>query len=212
AGEAYTQFPLTTDYSAANLFIDAVETDMVPTPGTSLRSAIKQALESFDFKTPSTKVIVLITDGENTEGDALTATKEAAEKGVIIYTIGMGSQAGVPIPIYDTTGQHDFKRDANGNVVVTRLDELSLEKIATTGHGVYYRATNAVDELGEVYKKINGLQKHQFGVKQITDFEDRFQFFIGFGILLLLLELFISENKVLWLAKWNPTQERDPFR
>ncbi len=203
AGEAYTQFPLTTDYAAANLFIDAVETDTVPTPGTSLRSAIAQALESFDFKTPSTKVIVLITDGENTEGDGFSAAKEAAEKGVIIYTIGMGSPSGVPIPIYNATGQHDFKRDANGNVVVTKLDELSLEKMAMMGHGGYYRATNAVDALGEVYKKISGLQKHQFGVKQFTDFEDRFQFFIGIGIFLLLVELFISENKVLWLAKWN---------
>jgi Ca-activated chloride channel family protein len=213
AGEAYTQFPLTTDYGAANLFLDVVDVDVVPTPGTSIGSAIKRAMESFDFKEPTTKVVVIITDGENTEGDAFEAAEEAGKKGLLLYTIGMGSPTGTPIPMYNSSGaQVDFKRDRSGNVVVTKLDEVSLEKIAAMGNGSYYRGTNTQDELNEIYKSINALQKREFGVKQFTDYEDRFQFFIGVGIILLLIEVLISEKKVGWLAKWNPLRKGEGVR
>jgi uncharacterized protein YegL len=129
AGEAYTQFPLTTDYSAANLFLDAVDVDAVPTPGTSIESAIGRALESFDFEEPSTKVLVIITDGENTEGDAFEAAEEAARKGVLLYAIGMGSPSGTPIPVINAAGQQvDFKRDASGSVVMTKLSPVSGQR------------------------------------------------------------------------------------
>jgi Ca-activated chloride channel family protein len=213
AGEAYTQFPLTTDYGAANLFLDVVDVDVVPTPGTSIGSAIKRAMESFDFKEPTTKVLVIITDGENTEGDAFEAAEEAGKKGILLYTIGMGSPTGTPIPMYNSSGQQvDFKRDRSGNVVVTKLDEVSLEKIAAMGNGSYYRGTNTQDELNEIYKSINALQKREFGVKQFTDYEDRFQFFIGVGIILLLIEVLISEKKVRWLARWNPLKKEEGVR
>jgi len=210
AGEAYTQFPLTTDYSAANLFLDVVDVDVAPVPGTSIGSAIERAMESFDFKETTTKVLVVITDGENTEGDAMEAVGEAAKKGVLIYTIGLGSPSGAPIPVYNAAGQQvDFKRDRSGGVVVTRLEEPSLEKIATIGGGRYFRGTNAQDELDEIYKNINALQKREFGVKQFTDYEDRFQFFLFPAILLLAIELLLTENKVRWLARWNPLKKPD---
>ena len=210
AGEAYTQFPLTTDYSAANLFLDVVDVDVVPVPGTAIGSAIKRAMESFNFKETTTKVIVIVTDGENTEGDAFEAANEATKQGVLLYTIGMGSPSGTPIPIYNASGQQvDFKRDRDGNIVVTKLDEVSLEKIATVGNGKYFRGTNAQDELNEIYKTINTLQKREFGVKQFTDYEDRFQFFLGAGIVLLLVELLISEKKVKWIARWNPLRKEE---
>jgi Ca-activated chloride channel family protein len=210
AGEAYTQFPLTTDYSAANLFLDVVDVDVVPVPGTAIGSAIKRAMESFNFKETTTKVIVIVTDGENTEGDAFEAANDAAKQGVLLYTIGMGSPSGTPIPIYNASGQQvDFKRDRDGNIVVTKLDEVSLEKIATVGNGKYFRGTNAQDELDEIYKTINALQKREFGVKQFTDYEDRFQFFLGGGIVLLLVELLISEKKVKWIALWNPLKKEE---
>jgi Ca-activated chloride channel homolog len=204
AGEAYTQFPLTTDYSGAKLFLDVVDVDAVPVPGTSIGSAVQRSLESFDFNEPTTKVLVVITDGENTEGDAFSAAEEAAKKGILIYTIGMGSPGGTPIPIYSAGKQIDFKRDRDGNIVMTKLDEVALEKIASIGNGAYYRGTNNQDELNEIYKAINTLQKREFGTKQFTDFEPRFQFFVAAGILLLLLELLITERKIGWLAKWNP--------
>ena len=161
-------------------------------------------MESFNFKETTTKVIVVVTDGENTEGDAFEAATDAAKKGVLLYTIGMGSPAGTPIPVYNASGQQvDFKRDRSGNIVVTKLDEVSLEKIAGIGNGKYFRGTNAQDELNEIYKTINTLQKKEFGVKQFTDYEDRFQFFLGAGIFLLIVELLISEKKVKWIARWN---------
>jgi len=213
AGDAFTQFPLTTDYSAANLFLDVVDTDVVPTPGTSVQAAIKRAMDSFDFEDPTTKVLVIITDGEETEGEAFSVAEEAGKKGVIIYTIGMGSPTGSPIPVYNAAGmQVDFKRDRSGSIVMTKLDETSLEKIAAVGNGAYYQATNAQNELDDVYKSINSLQKREFGVKQFTDYEDRFQFFIAAGIILLLIELLMSEKKIGWIARWNPLKREEGVR
>jgi len=204
AGDAYTQFPLTTDYGAAFLFLDVVDTDVVPVPGTSIGAAIERAVESFDFNEPTTKVLVMITDGENTEGDALEAAGAAANKGVRLYTIGMGSPDGSPIPIYDQAGrQTDFKRDKSGGVVVTKLDEISLQKIADTGSGVYFRASNTQDELNETYSSINALEKREFGTTQFTDYEDRFQYFLAAVLALLVLELLVSEKKNRWIARWN---------
>jgi len=204
AGEAFTQFPLTTDYGAAYLFVDVVDSDVVPVPGTSIGSAIRRSLASFDFKEPTSKVIVIITDGENTEGDAFEAAREAAEKGVRIYAIGMGSPAGSPIPVYNASGrQVDFKRDRSGSVVVTKLDEVSLQKITDVAGGQYYRASNTQDELNEIYQELNALDKEEFGTIQFTDYEDRFQFFIAAGLLLLLFDTVLSEKRLKWLERWN---------
>ncbi len=210
AGEAYTQFPLTTDYSAAYLFLDVVDTDVVPVPGTSIGSAIKRAMESFDFNDPTTKVMVIITDGESTEGDAFAAAEDAHRKGVLLYTIGMGSPAGSPIPIYDAAGrQVDFKRDRGGSVVVTKLDEVSLQRVADAGDGAYYRASNTQDELDEIYESINALQKREFGTKQVVDYEDRFQYLLGAAIVMLLIEVLISEKKVPWLPQWSVLKKEE---
>jgi len=201
AGEAYTQFPLTSDYSAANLFLDVLDVDAVSLPGTAIGIAIERATESFDFKEQTSKVIVVITDGENTEGDVFEAAEAAAAKGVLLYTVGMGSPTGAPIPVYAASGrQSDFKRDRVGNVVVSKLDEATLEKIALIGKGKYFRGTTSQDELDAIYKDVSALQKKEFGVKQFTDFEDRFQFFLAPALLLLLLEFLLSENKTPWLS------------
>ncbi len=208
AGEAFTQFPLTTDYSAANMFLDIVDVDAVPVPGTDIGSAIERSVESFDFEETTTKVLIIITDGENTEGEVFDAAEEAAKKGVLIYTIGLGSPTGSPIPVYNAGGQQvDFKRDRAGAVVISKLDEASLEKLASIGGGKYFRGTNAQDELDEIYKNINALQKKEFGVKQFTDYEDRFQFFLVPAILLLLLEVLMTEHRLRWLARWNPLRK-----
>ena len=205
SGQSYVQFPLTTDYSAANLFLDVVDVESVPDPGTAIGSAISLALKSFDWEAQTQKVLVIITDGENNEGDATALAEEAAKKGVLIYTIGMGSPTGVPIPLYDGNGrQTDFKRDRSGNIVLTKLDQATLEKIAANGNGKYYQASNAQDELDAIYKDINALQKREFGTKQFTDFEDQFQYFLGAAFLLLLCEVIISDRKTLWLSKLNP--------
>ncbi len=204
AGEAYTQCPLTTDYGAVYLFLDVIDSDAVPVPGTSIGSAIRRAMTSFDFEEPTSKVIVVMTDGENTEGDVFEVAKQAAAKGVRIYAIGMGSPAGSPIPVYNAAGrQVDFKRDRSGSVVVTRLDEVSLQKIAEAASGKYFRASNTQDELNDIYDDINALEKKEFGTTQFTDYEDRFQMFVGAALLLLLMEMIFSEKRLKWLERWN---------
>lgn len=205
SGQSYVQFPLTTDYSAANLFLDVVDVESVPDPGTAIGSSIAQALKSFDWEAQTQKVLVIITDGENNEGDAAALADGAAKKGVLIYTIGMGSATGVPIPLYDANGhQTDFKRDRSGNVVLTKLDQTTLEKIAAAGNGKFYQASNSQDELDAIYKDINALQKREFGTKQFTDFEDQFQYFLGVALLLMLLEVILSDRKTAWLSRFNP--------
>jgi Ca-activated chloride channel family protein len=210
SGESYVQFPLTTDYSAANIFLDVVDVESVPNPGTAIGSSVQMALRSFNFEEPTEKVLVIITDGENNEGDVLAQAEEAAKKGVLLYTIGMGSPAGAPIPLYDANGrQVDFKRDRSGNIVLTKLDEITLQRMASVGKGKYFRATNSQDELDLIYKEINALQKKEFGTKQFTDFEDKFQYFIGIALLLLCIEVFLSDKKIRWLAKYNPFKNID---
>jgi len=204
AGDAYTQFPLTTDYGAANLFLDAVDVNSVPSQGTAIGSAIERAVDSFDFEDKATKVVVIITDGENTEGDDIEAAKDAASKGVLLYTVGLGSAVGAPIPVYNSAGQQvDFKRDAAGSVVVTKLDEASLEKIAEIGSGKFFLGTSSQDELDAIYKNLNALQKKEFGVKQFTDYEDRFQYFLVPALLLLLMEVLASEKRSRWAERWS---------
>ncbi len=205
SGESYVQFPLTTDYSAASLFLDVVDVESVPTPGTAIGSAVEQAVKSYNWDAPTKKVLVIITDGEDNEGDGIAQAEEAGKKGVLIYTIGMGSPAGAPIPIYDAGGhQVDFKKDRAGNIVLTKLDEVTLEKISALGNGKYFRASSSQDELDAIYKEVNALQKSEFGTKQFTDFEDQFQYFIGIALILLLIEVLLSDKKVPWLDKINP--------
>ncbi len=205
AGEAYTQFPLTIDYSAANLLLDVVEVESVPNPGTAIGSAIAQAMKSFNFEDPSSKVLIIMTDGENNSGDAIEQAKEAQDKGVRIYTVGLGSPAGAPIPVYNAFGkQTDYKRDRSGNIVLTKLDEASLQEIASIGKGKYYRATNAQDELDAIYKDINTLEKREFGVKKFTEFDDKFQYFLFAALVLLFIEAVLSDKKTAWLAQYNP--------
>jgi len=205
SGEAYTQFPLTIDYSAANLLLDVVDVESVPNPGTAIGSAIEQAMKSFNFEDPSSKVLIIITDGENNSGGAIEQTKEAQEKGVRIYTVGLGSPGGAPIPIYSTSGQpSDFKRDRSGNIVLTKLDESSLQEIASLGKGKYYRATNSQDELNAIYKDINALEKREIGVKKFTEFDDKFQYFLFAALVLLFIEVILSDKKTAWMAEFNP--------
>jgi Ca-activated chloride channel family protein len=213
AGQAFTQFPLTTDYAAAGLFLDAVDVDVVPVQGTAIGSAIERAMESFPKDQPSTKVLVIITDGENTEGDAFVAAGDAAASGVLIYTIGMGSPSGSPIPLQNASGrQVDFKRDRAGAVVMTRLDEASLERIADIGRGAYFRGTSGQDELTEIYRSISGLEQQEFGTRQFTEYEDRFQVFLLAGLLLLAAELFLSERRTAWLARWDLLRRGEEVR
>ncbi|HEX9252771.1 MAG TPA: VWA domain-containing protein, partial [Ignavibacteriaceae bacterium] len=178
SGDAYIQFPLTTDYSAANLFLSAVDFSSVPQPGTAIASAINMAVQSFDSATTD-KAIIVITDGEDHEGDIDKAVENATDKEIKIYTIGLGSPEGVPIPVYDNRGKEvGFKQDNSRQTVLTRLNEPILKKIANDGNGKYYRGNNYEDYLDKIYNDLSKLEQAEFGVKKVTDYEDRFYYFL----------------------------------
>lgn len=203
AGDAYIQFPLTTDYSAANLFLSAVDLNSVPQPGTAIASAIDMAVKSFD-SAATDKAIILITDGEDHEGDIDKAVENATDKNIKIYTIGLGSPEGVPIPVYDRNGnQIGFKQDNSGQIVLTKLDESILKDIAAKGNGKYYRGNNYEDYLDKIYSDLSKLKQAEFGVKKVTDYEDRFYYFLAPAILLLILELFITDIRSPFFTRLN---------
>ncbi len=196
AGDAFVQFPLTADYSAADLFLSAVDVDAVPIPGTMIGSAVKLALKSFETDLPTQKAIVVVSDGENTEGDVMGAIEDAKKAHVRIYTVGTGTPDGAPIPIYNAQGQQvDYKRDEAGSIVLTKLDETMLQQIADATGGTYRRATSGGTEIDDVYKDLETIGKTEFGVKQISGFESRYQYPLALAILFLMVEVVMSERR-----------------
>ncbi len=196
AGEPFVQFPLTTDYSAANLFLSAANTSSVPDQGTAIAAAINLATKSFGNSSKAEKVIVIFTDGEDHEGNIQAAIDNAKKHNIKIYTIGLGSTNGAPIPLYNGQGQQiGFKKDDNGNIVLTKMEPSTLQKIASETGGQFFQAANGRDELDIIYSDLNKIKKTEFGEKQVTDYEDRFYYFLAPAIILLLLEFFMSERK-----------------
>jgi Ca-activated chloride channel family protein len=194
AGDAYTQLPITTDYNSAKLFLNAVNTQIVPKQGTAIGAAINLAIRSFTPDSKANKAIIVITDGENHEDDAVAAAKSAVENGMVVHTIGMGLPQGSPIPVL-RSGQKEYLKDNQGNVVITKLDENMLEQIAAAGDGVYVRANNAQVGLNTLFDEINKLQKTEMESLVYSDYEDQFQYFFAIAMILILLEFFILERK-----------------
>jgi Ca-activated chloride channel family protein len=196
AGTAILHCPLTTDYGAAKLLVRVLDVDLVPEQGTALAEALDAARQAFPDEGGGSRVIVVISDGEDHEAQAIELAKEAAEGGIAVYTIGMGTPQGAPIPILNPkTRTSDYKRDKAGNIVVTRLNEVLLRQVAEAGSGDYYRATQSGAELEAIWEAIGHMEKRELGKKQFTAFEDRFQYLVLPGLILLLAEFFIGEKK-----------------
>lgn len=204
SGKAFIQFPLTTDYSAANLFLSAVSVKSVPQPGTAIGPAVQLAMNSFKKDEETQKAIVIITDGEDHEGDFENVIEEANNIGVKIYAIGLGSPQGVPIPVYNSAGrQIGYKKDRNGNVVLTKLDEATLQEITNKGNGKYYRGSNNDDELELIYDDLASLEGSEFGATKITEYEDRYYYFLIPAIFILFIEIFIKERKSKFFSRFE---------
>ena len=200
AGKAFTQLPITTDYSAAKLFLSTISTDMIQTQGTAIGNAIEVSLNSLDFESNTQKAIVIISDGENHEDDAIDMTKVAQEKGVAIHTIGMGSVNGSPIPMYRKGKFVNNKRDKEGHTVLTKLNEQMLKDIADAGNGIYIKANKNNLGLDIILDNLNELEKEAYDTKQYLEYEDQFQWFLLLAILLFIGYITIDENTKLKLA------------
>jgi len=196
AGQAFIQCPLTLDYSAARFLLNAIDNTSVSVQGTSLTSAIEMATKAFNQKEKKHKVMLLLTDGEDHKGGVEPMADEARKQGIKIYTVGIGNPAGEPIPILDREGNKvGFKKDGSGEVIISKLDEVTLQKISLNTGGKYYHATAGEIELDRIFDEISKLEKKELEGTLVTRYDDRFQLPLLLVILLVVGEFFITERK-----------------
>ena len=208
AGSAFPVLPITTDYSVAKMFLQSMNTDMVSSQGTSLDDAIKLSTTYFDDKKTS-KLLILISDGEDHSDGAETAAEEANKIGMKIITIGVGTEKGGPIPLKVNGVVQSFKRDNKNEVVITKRDIVSLTKIAKATKGGFVDGNNTKEVLDYVKNALNNIQKTEFEATQMADFQSQFQWFLGFAFVLLFLDIFLLERKTNWIKKLNLFNEKE---
>ena len=201
AGDAYVQLPITTDYSSAKLFLSGINTDIVPVQGTAIGSAIDLAARSFTPEAETSKAIIVITDGENHQDDAIIAAKRAHEKGIVVHTIGMGLEQGAPIPQKGASGQ--FMKDGQGNVVISKLDENTLQEVAKAGEGVYVRASNTDVGLNQLLDEVNQMEKTLLEERVYSDYAEKYQDFLLVGLFFIWVEFMILGRKNKYFMKIN---------
>jgi len=197
AGEASTQVPMTNDYTSSKLFVKSIETSFIDIQGTAIGAAINLAANSFSPENTKSRAVIVISDGENHEDDAIEAVKNATKNGIIVHTIGIGSIEGVPIP--DGKDSNKFKKDKDGNLVMTKLNEEMLKQIAAAGDGVYVKANNSSTGLEYIYDEIQKIEKGE--VSMFSEYDDKFHYLIFAALILLIFDLFILERKNRWLSK-----------
>ena len=190
AGTSFVQLPVTTDYVSAKMFLSSISTESVPVQGTAIGDAIHLALKSFSPQSEKSRVIVVISDGENHEDDPVAAAKEAAEMGVKVYTIGVGSPEGQPIPV-----NGELLRDRDGDIVVTKLDEATLREVAREGGGAYIHAGGEEFGLNPIIQDIRALEEEEFGSVVFEEYDEQYMYFFGIALLLLCLEMVVGERR-----------------
>ena len=208
AGSAFPQLPITTDYAAARMFLQAMNTDMVSSQGTAIRDAIELAKTYYNQDEPMSKVLFIISDGEDHVGEVEAIAKDAASQGIRIFTIGVGTERGGPIPIKRGGITQSYKKDLNGETVITRMDEKILKEIAAATNGEYVHGNVTAQVTEKVSDFLGNLDKTEFEARQYAEYQSQFQWFLGFAILLLLADIFLLERKTAWLKKLNLFNER----
>ena len=190
AGNSFVQLPITTDYVSAKMFLNTITTESVPIQGTAIGDAINTALRSFSAQSEKSRAIIVITDGENHEDDPVAAAAQAAEMGVRVFTIGVGSPEGKPIPM-----NGELLKDRDGNIVVTRLDETVLQDIAKAGDGVYVRAGNSEFGLNPIIDDIRRMEDEKYSSIVFEEFDEQFMYFMGIALFFFVLEMLIGDRK-----------------
>lgn len=203
AGKAFPQLPITTDYASAKMFLQSMNTDMLSSQGTAINEAIKLAKTYFDDEQQTNRVLIIISDGEDHSEEAAAIAEEASDEGIRIFTIGVGDLKGGPIPEKRNGIVLNYKKDNQGETVITRLNEETLKNIAEEANGAYINGKNTNNVVENIREILNGMDKTEFEAKQFADFKDQFQWFLGFGIFFLLIDIFLLERKTAWLKKLN---------
>jgi len=209
AGSAFPVLPITTDYSVAKMFLQSMNPSIVSSQGTSLDDAIKLSTTYFDKKDKTKKLLIMISDGEDHSEGAESAAEEANNAGIKIITIGIGTEKGGPIPLKVNGVVSSFQRDNNNEVVVTKLNPESLKSIAKATKGGYLNGSNTKEVLDYIKNAMDNIEKTEFESEQFTDFSAQFQWFLGFGFFLLVIDIFLLEKKTKWIRKMNLFNEKE---
>ena len=203
AGKAFPQLPITTDYASAKMFLQNMNTDMLSSQGTAIDEAISLARTYFDDEEQTNRVLIIISDGEDHGETAVEVAEEASNEGIKIFTIGVGKNKGGPIPIKRNGVVMNYKKDREGETVITKLDEETLKNIAKEANGSYINGENTNNVVEQIREILNKMDKQEFESKQIAEFKDQFQWFLGFALMFLFIDIFLLERKTEWLKKLN---------
>lgn len=190
AGTSFVQLPITSDYVSAKMFLNSISTESIPIQGTAIGDAISTAVRGFSAQSEHSRVIIVITDGENHEDDAVAAAKQAAEAGIKVYTIGVGSADGQPIPM-----NGELLKDKDGNIVVTRLDEETLRKVASAGGGAYVHAGNDEFGLTPIISDIRKMEDEEYNSVVFEEYNEQFMYFLGIALVFFVLEMLVGDRR-----------------
>lgn len=207
AGTAHLHLPLTTDYAAARLFLQSITTELISTQGTDLSSALTLAMEQIIEDSDQYKVVVIVSDGEDHQGNIMDLTQEATNMDVMIHTLGIGTSAGGPIPILDEDGNRiEFKKDRNGNIVTTKLNDAVLNEIAYTSGGKYIRIENQANAIMPLLEEIDNMEKREIKAHVFSQYENRYRLFLLLALICFLIEFFIptrSSKELAWEGRFH---------
>ena len=190
AGNSFVQLPITTDYVSAKMFLNSITTESVPVQGTAIGEAVNTAMRSFSAQSEKSRAIIVITDGENHEDDPVAAAKQAAELGARVFTIGVGSPEGKPIPM-----NGELLKDKDGNIVVTRLDEAVLQYVAAAGNGVYVRAGNSEFGLNPIIDDIKKMEDEKYSSVVFEEYDEQFMYFLAIALFFFVVEMLIGDRR-----------------
>ncbi|NRA94203.1 MAG: VWA domain-containing protein [Psychroserpens sp.] len=203
AGKAFPQLPITTDYASAKMFLQNMNTDMLSSQGTAINEAILLAKTYFDDEEQTNRVLIIISDGEDHSDEAASVAEDASAEGIRIFTIGIGDVKGGPIPIKKNGIVLNYKKDSDGETVITKLNEDTLKAIASEANGSYINGSNTIEVVDEIRDILNKMDKTEFEAKEFADFKDQFQWFLALGIFFLFIDIFFLERKTGWLKRLN---------
>ncbi len=209
AGQAFPQLPITTDYGAAKMFLQSMNTDMLSSQGTAINEAIELASTYYDDEEQTNRVLFIVSDGEDHSGDStLDAVDLVVGEGIRVFTIGVGKTKGAPIPLKRKGVVESLKKDSKGEVVITRLNEEVLTEISADGNGEYIDGSNTEEAVEFIKEQLNQMDKKEFEAKQFAEYKDQFQWFLGAGLLFLFLDVFFLDRKTKWLKNLNLFNEK----
>ncbi|WP_179950019.1 VWA domain-containing protein [Lutibacter citreus] len=203
AGNSYPLLPITTDHAAAKMFLQNATPDMVSSQGTAINEAIERAISYFDNEEQTNRFLFIVSDGEDHEENTVSLAKEAKEQGIKTYTIGVGTEKGGPIPIKDNGSVIGYKKDNKGEVVITRMVEKVLMDVANEGNGKYINGNKTQETVDIIGDLLLNAEKSEFETKKFADYKDQFQWFVGLGLLFLLLDVLMLEKKTKWIQNLN---------